>query len=129
MALLEEKNAELAEQLARSKENEKKLESEIELQHYIIDELNDDVKARDYEIARHKEKQLAFAERAAGPAYIHLLAVTELPLRGMFDLREHHIEIYRTIHRNRRFYYGRRYDDMDVENNITKLYNYLDARK
>ena len=128
VALLEKKNAQLEQKLAKSKENEEKLESEVELQQYIIDELNDDVKAKDAEIAIRKKKILSSAERIAGPAYFDLRCTIKFSPRLMSNLEKHHIEEYRKIHSNRLPFYSRS-DIIRINGYISDLYNYLDARQ
>ena len=57
MAILEDKNTELAEEIKTLRENEKNLCSDFQIQQFIIDELKDDVKEKDAEIIRLKTNQ------------------------------------------------------------------------
>ena len=57
MAILEKKNAELADENETLRENEKNLNSDFQVQQYIIDELKDEAKEKDAEIIRLKTNQ------------------------------------------------------------------------
>ena len=65
MAELEKKNALLADQVKKSNQEKKNLESELELQEYINDSLRDDLKKKDAKFATHKDRIKAY-EMARG---------------------------------------------------------------